>query len=294
MPSMLNFLGSRRWTRAGVLWAVIVLGGCGGGDTAVDDHGTGSVSLRAAWEGSDGGGAGFDGDDEVPAAVQTVEVRITSGVQAFREFVDPRETRQVVLDGIPAGAATVHVFGYDVRIGQLPDPGEVELPPSFASEDVAIRVRAGKTTDAGEVAVLARPFVTDLIPPPRDFAVPLSTRVEFLLVTAGADIDRDSIDIDVAGVPQVSGGVPVADAELLPCQDGGPSPCGGLDRQVSGYRFRAIAGELPGLSAIPVRVRAADDGDPPRSIDFIYTFETASVGELSALRESNGIERDGR
>lgn len=271
---------------------VVVFSSCGGGDTALNGAGTGSVSLRAVWEGT-GGGASFEGDSEVPAAVQTVEVRVAAGAQTFREFVDPRATRQVVIDGVPAGPAAVGVLGYDVHIGQLPDPSEVDLAPSFASEDVAIQVRAGKTTDAGEVAVLARPFVTDFVPVPGGLDVPPSTRVEFLLVTARGNINPDSVDIDVDGVAQVSGGVPAAGAELTSCRDGGPSPCGGLDRRVSGYRFRAARGELPELSSIPIHVRAADDGEPPRTVDFIYAFETASAG-LSAFQETNGTEPDGR
>ncbi len=257
--------------------AVVVCGGCGGSDIVPNGAGTGSVSLRAVWEGN-GGGASFDGDSDVPAAVRTVEVRIAAGGRVFREFVDPRLTRQVVIDGVPTGPAAVAVLGYDVHIGQLPDPNEVDLTPSFASEDVAIQVRAGKTTDAGEVTVLARPFVTDLVPVPGGLDVPPSTRVEFLLATVRGDINPDSIDIAIDGVAQVSAGVPVSGAELTPCRDGGPSPCGGLDRQVSGYRFRAAGAELPERSSIAIRVRAADEGDPPRTVDFIYTFETASAG----------------
>lgn len=215
----------------------------------------------------------------MPAVAQTVEVRITTPQRTIRELVDPDAVQApgVSVAGVPLGDATVQIFGYDVPLLGLPDLTEVEVAPSYASEIVDILVRVG-TTDAGEIEVRARPFVTQFSPLPGDVDVPPDTRVEFLLALAVGQINANSIDIRVDGVEQVVAGEAVGDAELDPCEDGTTSPCGSVDRGLSGVRFRASSPPLAPLDAVTVEVEAAG-GEPPRTLTYQYTFDTAGSGE---------------
>lgn len=247
------------------LGAVLIIGsaGCGGDDEVSGP--TGSISLHAVWEGS----------ADVPASVQTVEVLVQSGTQTMRELV-PSQSPQVAIAGVPLGEATVRVRGYDVRLNGVPDLTTVAVAPSFVSAPVEVEVRGRGQADAGAIAVLAQPFATNFIPSPGNASVDPNTAVELLIATAVGDIASESVDIDIDGVPQVVGGVAETGRELTACRDGGSSPCGSVDRNLSGFRFRGLTGDLSALSTVVVQVRAQDEADPPRALDYEYQFQTGT------------------
>jgi hypothetical protein len=259
-----------------------LLAACGGGDGS-SSAANGSVTLHAVWQRPSAGGAAvFEGSDGVPAVVQTVEVRIVTPERTIRELVDPDETTRASISGVPAGHVTVFIFGYDVRLLGLPDLTQVDVAPSYASAGLDILVRAGRTTNAGEIQVSALPFVTEFDPLPDD-VVETTRPVQFLLAIAVGDLDASSIDIDVGDSAAVVGGVAAAGVVFEPCRDGTASPCGGMDRGLGGFRFQSAPAELPELSTVTVSVRAAG------GLDFQYSFDTESrAAAIAAASERRG------
>jgi hypothetical protein len=256
------------------LWLLLCCGACGGGSGGSSTE-LGTLTLRAVWEtASGGGGAQFEPGTDIPPAVQTVEVRISGGGETFRELVDPDQTRSVVITGVPTGPAEVAVFGYDVRLLGAPDLREVDVAPSYASAPVEVVVNAGETTHAGEVEVLAQPFLTEFDPLPEADGVDPSSVVGFALVIGVGSIDAGSVDISVDGSPLVSAGVPGGDASLEPCADGTAAGCGPTDRGLTGFLFRGPLSGLPEHSRVDVSVSAVGGPGSTRSLDFDYGFET--------------------
>jgi hypothetical protein len=260
---------------AGLLSLLAFCSACGGGSGGGSSS-SGSLTLQAVWERSaTGSGAQFEGGTEIPPSVQTVEVRIVSGGQTFRELVDPEQTRSALITGVPTGDADVMVFGYDVPLLGVPDLRDVAVAPSYASAAVQVLVRAGVTTNAGQIEVLAQPFLTDFSPLPDEADVDPSRDVEFLLAIGVGVIDAGSVDVSVEGATLVSAGVPAANVTFEACADGTATPCGTIDRQLTGFLFRTPPGELPADSSVQVSVNATGGPESSRSLDFSYEFETS-------------------
>lgn len=260
----------------GLLSFLLLCCACGGGSGGGGSSPSGSLTLQAVWERpSTGGGAQFEGGTEIPPSVQTVEVRIVGGGQTFRQLVDPEETRSVVITEVPTGDVDVTVFGYDVPLLGVPDLQDVAVAPSYASAPVQVLVRAGVTTNAGQIEVLAQPFLTDFAPVPDETDVDPSRDVEFLLAIGVGAIDAGSVDVSVGGTPLVSAGVPAANVTFEPCADGTATPCGTIDRQVTGFLFRTAPGGLPAQSTVQVSVNATGGPGSSRSLDFSYELETS-------------------
>ena len=107
------------------LGVAVALAGCGGGGGSNSGSSSGGLSLRAVWERSAQNAAAsarfqahaFQGSDALPPSVSTVEVRIVrGGIVELRRFVDPTQTREVVIDGLKTGPISVQVLGYDLRV----------------------------------------------------------------------------------------------------------------------------------------------------------------------------------
>lgn len=135
--------------------------GCGGGSSA--PSAVGRVTLTAIWERADGSFG-----SEVPEGVQTVEMRIDTVTGTVRLGVDPTLSRDLATDGLSPGQATIHVFGYNVA-PPLDDRGEVDVTlltqePVFASNAVAVLIRVGIDTNAGDIQVFARQPVISATP----------------------------------------------------------------------------------------------------------------------------------
>jgi hypothetical protein len=151
---------------------------------------------------------------------------------------------------------------------------DVAVAPSYASEPVEVLVTLGRTTNAGQIEVLAQPFLSDFSPLTDEIGVDPSRTVEFLLAIGVGEIDAESVAIDVDGSALVSAGVPVAGVVFAACADGTAAPCGTIDRGVSGFLFRAPQGPLPAQSTVDVSVSAVGGPESARSLDFTYSFET--------------------
>jgi hypothetical protein len=260
----------------GLVSLLLLCCSCGGGSGDGGSSPSGSLTLQAVWERPlNGGGAQFEGGTEIPPSVQTVEVRIVGGGQSFRQLVDPEQTRSVVITEVPTGDVDVSVFGYDVPLLGVPDLQEVAVAPSYASAAVRVLVRAGVTTSAGQIEVLAQPFLTDFSPVPDEGDVDPSRDVSFLLAIAVGGVDEGSVDVSVGGASLVTAGVPAANVVFEACADGTATPCGTIDRQVTGFLFRTPAGQLPADSTVRVSASATGGPDSSRSLDFSYEFETS-------------------
>jgi hypothetical protein len=262
------------WTAA----TLFVLTGCGGGNGGSAAVGpTGSVALRAVWEvPSQGGGATFEGSSDIPGAVQTVEVLLQAGDQTFRELLDPTQSRRAVIAGVPPGTATVRVFGYDVRLLGLPDLTVTDVAPSYASQPIDVDVKAGQTTAAGAIEVSAQPFVTDFAPLPDDSGIAPAEPIQFLVATATEGIDLGTLQVALNAAALVANGVAHDGVTIAACSDAGDTPCG-ENRGISGFRV-TIPGPLAPQTTFSVRVQASDLNDPPRRVDYEYSFDTGSAG----------------
>jgi hypothetical protein len=260
-------------------WPLLLLacGACGGGSGNATDR-SGALALRAVWEQpATGGGAQFEGSTDLPAAVQTVEVRIDGGGESLRELVDPEQTRSVLITGVPTGRVEVTVLGYDVPLLGAPDLRDVAVAPSYASSPVEVLVSAGRTADAGQIEVLAQPFLTAFDPLPESSGVDPSRPVGFVLAIGVGGIDVSSVDVSVDGSVLVSAGVPAGNAFVELCADGTAAGCGPIDRGLSGIVFRGPLDGLPAQSTVDVRVNARGGPESSRSLDFAYSFETGGA-----------------
>jgi hypothetical protein len=264
--------------------ALVLLGpllclGCGGGGGEAAVPGT--LSLRLVWETDVPVAANgyslrpFNGSEEVPPSVLTIEVRVTpSGQVPIRAFTDPA-VRVVTIDTVPAGNATVQVFGYDVPIEDQQEIVQFGLPPAFQSEPKVVQIAPRQITNAGVFELAAQPFATSFDPPPAATGVPVFAPVFFLIVTAVGDIERSSINVNIAGMPVIVDGQTRAGAILEPCNDDGGQPCSaGADKGLAGFScvFEAPAG-YPANSSILVLMSASASGGLP-SFSFNYVFQT--------------------
>ena len=220
----------------------------------------------------------FQGSDTVPPSVSTVEVRIVRGsLVEVRRFVDPTQTREVVIDGLKTGAISVQVFGYDVAFARARSPRDRSIcRPSYKSTAVNVTISAGQTTDAGVVDLLGQPFVTDFDPPLGATGVSRSASLSFLVVSPINDIAPASLNITVNGSPAVINGVEQPGAALIACADLGEPACADLNRQLTGFQFffdspesirpirRSPSSSAPATSASRcARSRASSISSPP-------------------------------
>ena len=248
--------------------------------------------MRALWERSTHASRllrrSFEGTTTIPASVTTVEVRVTrAGTIQTRQFVNPLQTRDVVIAGLQPGAVDIAVFGYDVPFAAAALLATFAIPPSYASAQIAVNIVAGQTVDAcaaasaacesGSVRLLAEPFVTSFVPAPGATGVSRSSTVACAIVTAVGDIDRASIDVDVNGVPAVIKGVEQPGAQLVACADGSAAPCTG--QQVAGFEFFFNPpSPYPANAPVTVIISASNRNAPEiRSFtDFHYNFTTGT------------------
>jgi hypothetical protein len=240
----------------------VILAACGG-EPGGGGPSTGGLTLQAHWEHRP---EVFT--SEIPPSVSLVEVRVDgSGRSPVCRFVDPLQTRSVTISGLAIGPADVQILAYDIpapaetaalNCNILPPPLNVaDVPPSFKSAPVSVVIRQGRTADAGDVQVLAQPFVTDFVPVPGASDVDPSAPVSFLLGTAVNDISRASINIKVGGVDAVGAG-----ASLTHCGSPGDTNCDPPDRQLSrqlvGFKFSYHSPPFDPNSTIEVTVSASD------------------------------------
>ena len=266
--------------RAGIVLSMLsCVAGCGGGGASGPT--TGAVAVHASWEPSshNGAAAARSLPPPIPPSVSTVEVRVNaSDGKLVRRFADPSTTREVMIQNLRAGPATIQVFGYDLPFADGSLLNDFDLPPSYESAPVTVLIPAGHTANTVNLLALAQPFVTDFDPALAASDVSPSATVSFVLATAVGDIGLQTIDVDVAGNAVVTNGQTQPGATLLACDDGGEVPCGTrADRMLKGFIFRFdTSTPYPAESAVQVVVTAGDTHQQSFR-DFQYFFTT---GEL--------------
>lgn len=279
---------------AGVAAAVTACGGGGSGGSVAGRTATGGLTFRAQWErsvnartaGSRLRPAAFDGTDQIPPSVSLIEVRIDgAGRPTVRCFADPQLTRTVTIGSLAVGQANVQVFGYDIAAPSatatancdgLPPPLNVaDVPPSFESAPVSVRIARGRTADAGILNLSGQPFVTDFVPAPGTSDVNRSAPVSLVIGTAVSDVDPTSINITIDDVPVIVAGQERAGGVLARCDDTTGPPCGTrADRQLTGFVFTYSPPPFGANSTIDVVVSASDVDTSRAFSDFHYSFTT--------------------
>ncbi len=290
--------------------AALVLSGCGGGSSTPGapsvGGSSGGLSFRAVWQqpgsthavtldGRSGSqrraqtAGGFG--PELPPSVRTVRLTLAAtGQPACCLAIDVASgQRSVVLDEIPAGPASVSVAGFPGDFAEAPagvtatcrtvsaDAGKPCEPaglamPSFLSATHDVEIIGGAETDAGDIEVLAVPFLSDYAPA-ADQVIASPVAMQFTVVDAASGVDPQSI---TAGISQGGGTPSVLPLTLESCDDASATPCtanGALG--VSGYRVRRAADAVaPG--AVSAHVEAANFVAAASPLRFDYSFVIAT------------------
>ena len=281
--------------------------GCGGGGGGSSSSGGdgGGLNFRPVWEQRDlaprrlsaARGAGTESRPSaafgptLPASVQTVRIEFNSAsglkcclaVDPTRLPTNPDTGRRVlVLDALPSGSASLTLAGFATDFA--PAAAAVEAcptkpsgvgdacdatrraTPSFESDPRQVTIVGGAQTNAGDIPVFAVPFLLDLTPQSGD-SVANPVAIRFAVVDASSGIDEGSVSTTITqtGRPTAS-----LDLAMTACDDAGARPCSpGRELGVRGFQAVATAGAL-NLGAAQVRVQAANQGSPPRAVDFDY------------------------
>ena len=206
----------------------------------------------------------------------------------------------LILTDLPIGPATITIDGFTEDFAPAP-PGVTKqcatinregvypcdttrnASPAFGSDPLDITVVGGVRINLGAVDVISLPFVLDFLPP-QNTAVTPPVDMAFTVVDASTGIARDSVGLEITlAVPQ--GEPPVfrpitkrVQLALVACQDGGANPCspsGALDG--GGCQATGVSEYLQYLPPGPVEARiiAQNLAQPPRDLDFRYTFVVA-------------------
>ncbi len=278
-------------------------GGGGGGGSASGGNG-GGLNFRPVWEqraltprrlssatgdGTESRPSGAFGPT-LPASVQTVRIEFNSSSgQRCCLAVDPTQLptnpdtgrRVLVLDALPSGSASLTLAGFATDfapasaavdacptkpsgVGEACDPTR-PATPSFESEAHPVTIVGGAQNNAGDIPVFAVPFLLDLTPQAGD-SVANPVAIRYAVVDAATGIDEGSVSTSVSQTGRPSASLDLA---LTACDDAGTRPCspGG---QLGVRGFQAAAAATLNLGAAQVRVQAANQGSPPRSVDFDY------------------------
>ncbi len=221
----------------------------------------------------------------------------------------------LVLDDLPSGPATVTVAGFVEDFAPAPpdvlttcktlnttgvkpcDPTR-NASPAFESDPKMVTIFSGVRVNLGDVDVVAVPFVLEGFTPPQNAEVPLPVDFAFTVGDAQTGVAQPSVALDITlDVPQ--GEPPVfrsltkrVPLQLTACRDGSGHPCSPESRlDVSGFQAKAVAEYLSYLPAGPVaaRITAQNNADPPRDLDFRYTFLVAPDASATATPTANSV-----
>jgi hypothetical protein len=297
--------------RYAVLIALLVGSSCGGGGSSD----SGSVNFGAVWQqpgtatpapgtprATPGGGTRDTGafGTTLPPSVNTVRIvfdspklRCCIAIQPSTIPPDPQTgRREIVLEPLPTGPATIGIFGYPSLTAPAPAGGPVSIcptqpsgvgapcptggtdTPSFASDPTPLTIEPGAVADVGQVPVRSVPFViaSSRLPAPES-AAPSPSEISFVVADAISGVDPSSVR---AQITDALGMVSGASLDLSPCDDGGSAPCspgGGLE--VKGLRATAAARDFP-VGNTTVRVLARNLATPAESVDTQWRFHAES------------------
>lgn len=207
----------------------------------------------------------------------------------------------LILTDLPIGPATITIDGFTEAFAPLP-PGITltcrtvnttgvapcdatrSAAPAYGSDPSPVTIVGGVRVNLGAVDVVSLPFVLDDYRPPQNSTVPTPVDMAFTVVDQTTGVARDSVELQITlAVPQ--GEPPVfrpvtkrVQLELVACQDGGARPCSPVgDLELAGFHARGVSEYLQYLPPGPVQARilAQNLADPPRDLDFTYTFVVA-------------------
>ncbi len=300
-----------------ILSAVLALGGmagCGGGGGSSGSAPGGSLNLRALWQQPSGGGAAAAADgisqaaaqtggfgSPIPAAVQTVRVLYyQSASQQCCIALDPRSSyfasqgaqRQLVLDQLPPGSASVTVSGFATDFAPADgitetcdtDPAGVgtscdtsqPATPSFQSAPQSVTIEAGAQGDAGDILIPAVPFVLNPNPTPNASLVspvPISFTLAIAKVQGVTGINCASIRASITpGSPNLALSTSACDDANIevPC-----SPNGSLN--LTGCQ--AATGRQPlSAGAATISISGSTLPPAPESVSFSYQITVVPGG----------------
>ena len=182
----------------GVLCAVLLLVGCGGGESPQGaDELTGSLTVFAA----------ASLTDALTAAEPAIE-RAHEGLSVTSNFAGSQVLVQQIIEGAPADiVATADTK----RMDKLVDAGLVEEPRTLARNALAIAVAPGNPKRIGGLADLARADIAVVLADP---SVPVGAYAAASLNDAGVTVRPRSLELDVkAALAKVTSGE--ADAAIV-------------------------------------------------------------------------------
>lgn len=309
-----------------LLITLLAVCGCGGGASS---GGGGSGGMDdITWPSRDGGTT-----TTLPPAVETGRVVFQSSTgEACCVAVDPSllsgsaQRGLAILNDLPVGPATVTVAGFTTTFAPVVsgivdtcktipanaahDCDPVQLAaPAFESPPLAVTIIAGVQTNLGDVPMEAFPFLFDFSPA-QDASAPAPVQFDLTVVDAATNIQQDSVALEVSfSVPDENAAVSGSPFRILTkrvlldfnaCADGSSTPCspqGNL--QLAGFAATGTAPELP-EGQVEAHITAANLADPPRELDFRYSFivlatptATATATATTALEGAAAAVRAG-
>jgi len=254
----------------------VSLAGCGGGGDSGGVGVGGELAFAVKWQRPGGAAAGFE--DPIPPSVDAIRIiidpesaaacciAVLRGSQAFEE-------RHLAITSIPAGDATVEVFGFpanfapndgvtatcSTRTGDGTACSNNDTLASFGSDETPVEVMAGQSNRV-DIDVYSLPFLIEFnIEPGEDVT---DQPIRFTVVDANFPINPDvevTIDGDDLAIhssePCADGGGPV----LPDCSDGG-------ELEVQGLEIVARLDTFDLSGAAELRIVARNTGVPPRQM----------------------------
>jgi len=227
----------------------------------------------------------------LPPSVTTVRIVFESPDLRCCIAIPRGSIREVVLQPLPPGPATVTLTGYPGNTAPAPPGGPTTvcptLPegigdacvlgapdtPSFTSDPTSLTIQPGGIADVGEIQVHSAPFLVapSRMPSPGETAAS-PVQIGFVVADATSGIDPLSVQVELTNANGDTSALPM---DLTPCDDASDSTCTpGGSLEVKGLRASAAAQILPAGNS-SVRVIARNLNDPPQSLDTSWQFRAA-------------------
>jgi len=203
-----------------------------------------------------------------------------------------------VLTDLAPGGATVRVAGFTTDFAPTSPgivtpcktiPPNIGVPcdlervasPAFESDPIFVTIVGGTRTNIGTVEMSSYPFVY-AFSPGQDESAPAPVQFALTVTDAINNIRADSLTLDVlftlpvehptpgeSPFRSLSKRVPLS---LTACDDRGGAPCSASGTlELAGFKAVGTAPELP-EGEVQARIVAENIADPPRAVDFRYSF----------------------
>lgn len=298
-----------------IVAALLGVYGCGGSGSS--SGGGGTQMDQIMWP-SRGGGE----TSQLPPAVETGRVVFQSqSGESCCVAVDPSllsgsgARGLAILNDLPVGPATVTVSGFTTdfapAVPGIVDtcstvPANAAMPcdpmrvaaPAFESAAIPVTILAGVQTNLGDVPMDALPFLFDFVPAQGTDA-PAPVQFALTVVDAATNIRRDSVELEVSFPAPEQPGATASPFRVLskrvtlnlsPCADGTNQPCSPQGTlQLAGFSATGTAPELP-EGQVEAHITAENLGNPPRDLDFRYSFNVLATPTATATATPTAAE----